>query len=71
MPPFVPSGHNQSKQNNKSPSYGLEDDHFAVNDSMLNQERHVNAWVALHNSYGKKIFEDKKHWSSRNKIVEL
>lgn len=70
MPPFDPSSYNQNKQNHKTPYY-LEEEQIAVNDSMLGQQRRVNAWVALHNSYGKKIVEDSKYWSSKNKILVL
>ena len=71
MPPFDPISYNQNKQNQKTPTYYLEEEHLAVNSSMVSQERRVNAWIALHNSYGKKIVEDRKYWSSKSKILDL
>ena len=71
MPPFDPNSHTQNKQIHKTPTYYLEEEHFAVNSSMVGQVRRVNGWVALHNSYGKKIVEDRKNWSSKSKILDL
>lgn len=72
MPPFDPSSRNQPKRKHENISHCLDADHFAVNNSMLSQERHpVNGWIALHNSYGKNIMKDRKFWLSNNKILDL
>jgi len=69
MPPFDPSSRNQPKHKHENTSHCLDADHFAVNDSMLSQERHaINGWLALHNSYGKNIMKDRKYWLSKDKI---
>ena len=72
MPPFNPSSPNQNKRMQKpSAAFNLDDDHFAANDSMLSQESHViNAWLALHVTYGKKIAKDRKTWVSKDNILK-
>lgn len=71
MPPFEPSGHDQAKKCHTAPSY-LYQEKFIVNDGKQTQELFTNnAWIALHNSYGKKILYDKGNWISKNKILDL
>ena len=71
MPTFEPSGHDQARKCNTAPSHFNQEIFFA-NDGIQTQEPFViNAWVALHNSYGKKILYDKGHWISKNQILDL
>ena len=64
MSPFSHSGYNNTKENEKTSSYELKEQNFTVNELMPNEKKNSNAWIDLHNLYGKKLLEDRKHWLS-------